>query len=66
MPKKNKQSDLSLDLFNLEDFWFYTDHRLRNGRAFKYHQAQQEGVETLIYLNEVAYILLFCKIIHIG
>lgn len=66
MPKKNKQSDLSLDLFNLEDFWFYTDHHLRNGRAFKYHQAQQEAVETLIYLYEVAYILLFCKIIHIG
>jgi type III restriction enzyme len=34
--------------------WFHTDHRLPNGRRFRYHDAQQEAVETLVYLFEVA------------
>jgi type III restriction enzyme len=38
----------------LLDFWFKTDHRLPNGRAFTYHYAQREAIETLIYLYEVA------------
>jgi type III restriction enzyme len=34
--------------------WFKTDHRLPGGRTFRYHPAQQEAVETLVYLYEVA------------
>ena len=38
----------------LLNYWFRTDHRLPDGRKFKYHYFQQEAVETLIYLYEVA------------
>lgn len=34
--------------------WFYTDHRRPDGSRFAYHYFQQEAVETLIYLYEVA------------
>ncbi|MBC8135217.1 MAG: DEAD/DEAH box helicase family protein, partial [Fibrella sp.] len=35
-------------------FWFGSDHRLPSGRRFRYHDAQREAIETLIYLYEVA------------
>src|SRR5688572_24347869 len=35
-------------------YWFKTDHRMPNGRGFRYHPAQREAVETLVYLYEVA------------
>jgi type III restriction enzyme len=38
----------------LLNYWFKTDHRLRNGQMFRYHDAQREAIETLIYLYEVA------------
>ena len=38
----------------LLNYWFFTDHRLPNGRKFAYHYFQREAVETLIYLYEVA------------
>jgi type III restriction enzyme len=38
----------------LLNFWFKTDHRLPNGRKFIYAYFQQEAMETLIYLYEVA------------
>jgi type III restriction enzyme len=38
----------------LLNYWFYTDHRLPTGRAFRYHPFQQEAIETLVYLWEVA------------
>src|SRR5260370_3762878 len=38
----------------LLNYWFYTDHRLPDGRRFAYHYFQREAVETLIYLYEVA------------
>ena len=38
----------------LLNHWFRSDHRLQNGRRFAYHAAQQEAIETLIYLFEVA------------
>lgn len=39
----------------LLNFWFAADgHRLPNGRKFRYHAAQQEAIETLVYLFEVA------------
>ncbi len=37
----------------LLNHWFYTDHRLPNGRRFEYHTSQREAIETLIYLYEV-------------
>ena len=38
----------------LLNYWFYTDHRLPNGRKFAYYHFQREAVETLIFLYEVA------------
>jgi type III restriction enzyme len=38
----------------LLNFWFYTDHKGRDGRPFAYHDAQREAVESLIYVYEVA------------
>ena len=38
----------------LLNYWFQTDHKLPDGRKFKYHPFQREAVETLIYLYEVA------------
>ena len=37
----------------LLNYWFYTDHKLKTGRPFKYHTSQQEAIETLIYVWEV-------------
>ncbi len=37
----------------LLNWWFYNDHRLHGGKRFAYHYAQQEAIETLIYLYEV-------------
>jgi len=34
-------------------WWFKNDHRLPNGSQFRYHIAQREAIETLIYLHEV-------------
>jgi type III restriction enzyme len=44
-------SDTTRTLLN---YWFYTDHKLPDGRRFKYHPFQREAIETLIYLYEVA------------
>jgi type III restriction enzyme len=38
----------------LLNYWFKTDHRLPNGRPFRYHDSQREAMETLIYVYEVA------------
>jgi type III restriction enzyme len=38
----------------LLNYWFFTDHRLRTGGRFRYHDAQREAIETLIYVYEVA------------
>jgi type III restriction enzyme len=37
----------------LLNFWFHTDHVLHNGQSFRYHLAQREAIETLIYIFEV-------------
>ncbi|MBZ5654711.1 MAG: DEAD/DEAH box helicase family protein [Acidobacteriia bacterium] len=37
----------------LLNYWFYSDHKLKTGRPFKYHASQQEAIETLIYVWEV-------------
>lgn len=44
-------TDTTRELFN---YWFYTDHKRADGRRFKYHNAQQEAMETLVYVHEVA------------
>lgn len=36
----------------LLNHWFATDHRLANGAAFRYYDAQREAIETLIFLFE--------------
>ena len=33
-------------------YWFESDHRLANGQRFKYHGAQREALETLIFVWE--------------
>jgi type III restriction enzyme len=38
----------------LLNYWFCSDHRLSNGRKFAYHYFQQQAIETLVYLYEVA------------
>ena len=38
----------------LLNFWFYTDHILLNGQTFRFHTAQREAIETLIFIFEVA------------
>lgn len=38
----------------LLNHWFLTDHKLPNGSLFRYHAAQKEAIESLIYVFEVA------------
>lgn len=38
----------------LLNHWFRTDHRLRTGARFRYHDAQRQAIETLVYVYEVA------------
>ena len=37
----------------LLNYWFFADHKLSNGQLFKYHAAQREAIETLIYVYEI-------------
>jgi type III restriction enzyme len=36
----------------LLNHWFYTDHKTRAGLPFRYHESQQEAIETLIFVWE--------------
>jgi len=36
------------------NYWFHTDHRLRTGARFRYHDAQREAIETLVFIYEIA------------
>ncbi len=38
----------------LLNFWFHTDHILPSGQSFRFHTAQREAIETLIFIFEVA------------
>lgn len=38
----------------LINFWFRTDHVLPNKNSFRFHTAQREAMETLIFIFEVA------------
>lgn len=44
-------TDTTRELLN---FWFHTDHVLPNGTNFRFHLAQREAMETLIFIFEVA------------
>ena len=44
-------TDTTRELLN---FWFHTDHILPNGHSFRFHTAQREAIETLIFIFEVA------------
>jgi type III restriction enzyme len=37
----------------IAELWFHTDHVCHNGQTFRYHIAQREAIETLIYIYEV-------------
>jgi len=43
-------TDTTSELLN---FWFQSDHTLTDGQTFKFHAAQREAIETLIYIFEV-------------
>ena len=43
----------------LLNYWFKTDHRRPNGDQFRYHLAQREAIETLVYVFEVAKVRRF-------
>lgn len=45
---------ITLTTRELLNFWFRTDHVLQNGNSFRFHTAQREAIETLIYIFEVA------------
>lgn len=44
-------TDTTRELFN---FWFLTDHILPGGQPFRFHRAQKEAIEALIYIFEIA------------
>lgn len=46
--------DITVTTRELLNFWFRTDHVLPNGNSFRFHTAQREAIETLIYIYEVA------------
>jgi len=43
-------TDTTRELLN---HWFHTDHRLPSGTPFRYHDSQQDAIETLIFVWEV-------------
>src|SRR4030043_1874490 len=45
--------DITSQSIRLLDFWFREDHDLTDGTEFKFHNAQKEAIETLIYCYEV-------------
>src|SRR2546422_9925485 len=52
--RKNGYEGVSETTRILLNYWFFADHKLRNGQLFRYHDAQREAIETLIYVYEVA------------
>jgi type III restriction enzyme len=51
--RANKYKGITETTKELLNFWFHTDHILHNGQIFRYHLAQREAIETLIYIYEV-------------
>jgi len=51
--RAEKYKDITETTRELLNFWFNTDHVLPNGNIFRYHLAQREAIETLIFIFEV-------------
>lgn len=51
--RADKYRGITATTRELLNFWFFTDHILHNGQTFRYHTAQREAIETLIYIYEV-------------
>ena len=51
--RADKYKGITSTTQELLNFWFHTDHVLPNGQTFRYHSAQREAIETLIFLFEV-------------
>ena len=51
--RNDKYKGITATTRELLNFWFYTDHILHDGQTFRYHTAQREAIETLIYIYEV-------------
>ncbi len=51
--RNDKYKGITATTRELLNFWFYTDHILNDGQTFRYHTAQREAIETLIYIYEV-------------
>ena len=51
--RANNYSGVTYTTSELLNFWFHTDHVLHNGQPFRFHNAQREAIETLIYIFEV-------------
>ncbi|MFQ3609496.1 MAG: DEAD/DEAH box helicase family protein [Chloroherpetonaceae bacterium] len=48
----------------LLNHWFRNEHRLLNEQKFAYHRSQQEAIETLIYIYEVAKVRTWVDLIE--
>ncbi len=51
--RADKYKGITATTRELLNFWFHTDHVLPNGQTFRYHTAQREAMETLIFIFEV-------------
>lgn len=51
--RSDKYKSITNTTRELLNFWFHTDHVMHNGSVFRYHTAQREAIETLIFLYEV-------------
>jgi type III restriction enzyme len=51
--KAQNYSGITETTRELLNYWFKNDHKLKNGNCFRYYDAQQEAIETLIYIYEV-------------
>src|SRR5260221_12660237 len=51
--RADKYKGITATTRELFSFWFQTDHILASGQPFRYHTAQREAMETLVYLFEV-------------
>lgn len=51
--RKEKYKGATQTTKTLFSYWFGTDHRLPDGRTFRYYSAQREALETLVWLYEV-------------
>ena len=44
--RENNYKGVTPTTKELLNYWFYTDHRLPDGRKFAYYKAQKEAIET--------------------